>query len=225
MRAVNLLPREEKQPRFQGGHVPLLAAAGGVAAITAGAVLLVSSASGTADERRAELAAVEAAIAKLPRPPDQAVDQGALVQERTDRVAALSAALTTRFSFDGLLREISYVLPQDAWLTGLKAAVPDVVEPQGTPGATPVAANDVTIEGSTYSHDSVALILSRLSVIPSLGDVRLTSSARVAPQPAVANPTEPTAPKKKKKKSKKPVVKRKVVVTFTIAASLRPGGS
>jgi Tfp pilus assembly protein PilN len=227
MRAVNLLPRDEKQPRLEGARIPLLLAAGGVAAVTAGAVVLAFSASGTADERRAELATIEATIAQLPKPPDQGVDQSVLVQERTQRVAALSAALTTRFSFDRLLREISFVLPRNAWLTGLKAAIPvtsaETATP--TPGSTSSSeSQDVSIEGATYSHDAIAVILARLSVLPSLENVRLTASARVVPQPTQTTPTETTSKKSKKsKKAKK--VKKKVIVTFTIAASLRPGGS
>jgi Tfp pilus assembly protein PilN len=224
MRAVNLLPRDEKQPRLVGARIPLLLAAGGVAAVTAGAVLLGVSASGTADERRSELAAIEASIAQVPRPQDQAVDSGALVEERTNRVAALSAALTTRFSFDRLLREVSFVLPRNAWLTGLTAALPDPTEAltgaPGAPGAAPVVSEDVTIEGATYSHDAVAVILARLSVVPSLENVSLTATSRVESQPTETSPATT-----KSKKSKKAKAKKTAVITFTIAASLRPGGS
>lgn len=224
MRAVNLLPRDEKQPRLQGARLPLLLAAGAVAAVTAGAVLLGFSASGTADERRAELAAVEAAIAQVPKPPDQTVDSGVIVQERTDRVAALSAALTTRFSFDRLLREVSFVLPRNAWLTGLTAALPSAEAQTGAPGTAPVVSEDVTIEGATYSHESVALILSRLSVVPSLENVSLTATSRVESQ-ASGTTTSESAYSKTSKKSKPKKVKKTAVITFTIAASLRPGGS
>jgi Tfp pilus assembly protein PilN len=220
MRAVNLLPRDEQQPRLQGGRLPLLLAAGGVVAVTAGAFLLGSSASGSVDERQAELAAIEASIAQVPRPPDQAVDSGVIAQERTDRVAALSAALTTRFSFDRLLREISFVLPRNAWLTGLTAALPSAEAQAGVPGAAPVVSEDVTIEGATYSHDSVAVILARLAVVPSLENVSLTATSRVESQPSEASP----APKSKKSK-KKANARKSAVITFTIAASLRAGGS
>jgi Tfp pilus assembly protein PilN len=221
MRAVNLLPRDEKQARLEGARLPLLLAVGGVAAVTAGAVLLGVSASGTADERQAELAVIEAAIAQVPKPPDQAVDSGVIVQERTDRVAALSAALTTRFSFDRLLREISFVLPRNAWLTGLTAGLPDPAAQQAAPAGTPVpVSKDVTIEGATYSHDSVAVILARLSVVPSLQNVSLTATSSVESQGAAPAGAAVT---KKTKKAKK--VKKTTVITFTIAASLRPGGS
>lgn len=235
MRAVNLLPRDEQRPRLEGGRLPLIAAAGGVAAVTALAVLLSFSASGTADERRAELGAVQAAIARLPKAPDQAVSQGTLVEERTNRVAALSTALSTRFAFDRFFREISYVLPRDSWLTGLKATIPasDASVPGSTGGAPATASagtEAVTIDGATYSHDSVARILSRLSVVPSIENVRLIASARVEPQPTTgASSSEKTKYSKKSKKSKKAKkaanVRKRATVTFTISASLRSGGS
>ena len=218
MRAVNLLPRDAERTRSGGSRTPLLIAAGGAAAVTAAAVMLSLSASGTAGDRRGELESIEAAIALVPTAPRPAVTQGALVQERTDRVAALAAALSTRIPFDRLLRELSYVLPEDAWLTGITASAPANSAPAGTtPGATPPASSTgtqgVTIQGATYSHESVARVLARLSVIPSLENVRLTASARVEPQ------LDETKGATKKAK------RQKTVVTFTISATLRTGSS
>lgn len=219
MRAVNLLPRDTERTRTELGRTPLLAAAGGFAAVTVGAVMLFMSASGTAGDRRAELEAIEDAITLVPSGGRPAVSQAVLVQERTDRVAALAAALSTRVAFDRLFRELSLVLPEDAWLTGITAAAPvetaPTGAPAGTPPAAPTAAQGVTIQGATYSHESVARVLGRLSVIPSLEDVRLSASARVEPQTAAgAGGTQPT--KKKKQKT---------VVTFTVAATLRTGSA
>jgi Tfp pilus assembly protein PilN len=228
MRAVNLLPRDEQRARLEGARTPLLLAAAGVAAVTAGAVMLALSASGTADDRRAELAAVEAAIARLPKAQKSVLTQGVLLQERTDRTAALSAALSTRVSFDRVLREISYVLPEDTWLTGFEATGPATFAPAttSTPGTPtpPVssALEGVTIEGATYSHESVARVLSRLSAIPSLENVRLAATARVEPQAPEVQLGEGQASKPKATKKKK---KGKAVVTFTVSATLRTGAS
>jgi len=218
MRAVNLLPRDAERTRSVGARIPLLSAAGGVAAVTAAAVVLSFSAAGAAGERRAELAAVEAAIDLLPGDERPAVSQAVLVQERTDRVAALASALSTRISFDRLFRELSFVLPEDAWLTGIVASAPVSTAPKGaTPAgarAASPATQGVTIQGATYSHQSVARVLARLAVIPSLENVRLTASARVEPEADKAG-AETTKRKEKEK----------VVVTFTIAATLRTGSS
>jgi Tfp pilus assembly protein PilN len=215
MRAVNLLPRDVERQRGEGGRVPILVAGGGVAAVTAAAVVLFMSASGSVSDQRSQLESVEAAIAQLPVQGGQpAVAAGAIAQERTDRVAALAAALSTRVPVDRLLRELAYVLPEDAWLTGLTASAP-ASAPSGTPpgsvAPTASATPGVTIQGATYSHQSVARVLARLGALPTLADVRLTASARV----------EPTVAEGESKKVKK----QKPVVTFTITASVRPGGS
>ncbi|OFW54039.1 MAG: hypothetical protein A2146_00850 [Actinobacteria bacterium RBG_16_67_10] len=219
MRAVNLLPRDAERVRSEGARTPVLIAAGGVAVVTAVAAVLSFSASGTANERRADLASLEDAIALVSRTGTPAVSQAVLVQERTDRVSALAAALTTRIPFDRLFRELSLVLPEDAWLTGITASAPVSTTPAGAPPgstsrATATETQGVTIQGATYSHQSVARVLARLSVIPSLENVRLTASARVVPQ-------EDETGGAKKKTTKK----QKAVVTFSVAASLRTGSS
>jgi Tfp pilus assembly protein PilN len=226
MRAVNLLPRDEQAVRLEGTRVPFLVAVGGIAAVTAAFGVLGFSASGTASDHQAELAAVEASIARLPKAPEPAVSQGVLTQERSDRTIALSAALSSRIAFDRLLREVSLVLPEDAWLTGFKALAPSALAPPAgtsatspTPGTT--APQGVTIQGATYSHASVARVLSRLSIVPSLENVSLTASALVEPvDVAAAQAPGQQAPVTKPKKKG-----RRAVVTFTITASLRTRAS
>lgn len=220
MRAINLLPRDQKSAKGLGTkRTPLLVAVGGVAAVTAAAAVFGFSASGTAGERQTALQDVEAAIARLPRAPAPAISQGVLTQERSNRIAALSSALSSRIAFDRLLRDISLVLPEDAWLTGLSAAssaaAPVAASPATTPGSS-TAAQSVTIQGATYSHASVARVLSRLSIVPSLENVTLNASARVQSRPA--DQTGGSQPAQ-------PPTRSKSVVTFTIAASLRTTGS
>ncbi len=222
MRAVNLLPRDAERQGSDGGRVPILVAGGGIAAVTAAAAVLFMSASGSVSDQRAQLESVEAAIARVPAPSQPAVAPGTFAQERTDRVTALTAALSTRVPVDRLLRELAYVLPEDAWLTGMTASAPTTAAPTAAPpgAAAPAAtgAPGVTIQGATYSHQSVARVLARLAALPTLSDVRLTASARV--EPVVPESDETTKTKKKKKRAKKP----KPVVTFTITANVRSGG-
>jgi Tfp pilus assembly protein PilN len=220
MRAVNLMPRDERGARLELGRLPLVAAAGGVVLVTAASFLLASSASGSASDSKAELQAIEAAIARVPKGPGAAVNAGALAQERSNRVAALSAALTTRTAFDRVLREISLVLPGDAWLTQLEASAPLPAVP--LPGAVPTpqigATKGVTIQGATYSHDSVATVLARLAVVPSLTDVRLTATALVEPQAEEASTSDEAGPAM-------PPTRGKRFVTFVVSASVRTGGA
>jgi Tfp pilus assembly protein PilN len=214
MRAVNLMPRELEGKHGEGRRAPILVAGGGIAAVTAAAVVLFMSASGSVSDQRSQLESVEATIAQLPVPGQPAVAPTAIAQERTDRVAALTAALSTRVPVDRLLRELAYVLPEDAWLTGLTASAPTGAPVGAAPGSTAPTSTGtpgVTIQGATYSHQSVARVLARLGALPTLADVRLTASARV----------EPTVPEGESKKVKQ----QKPVVTFTITATVRSGGS
>jgi Tfp pilus assembly protein PilN len=209
MRAVNLMPRDERRERLEMGRLPLFAAVGGVVAVTAAAFFLASSASSSADETKAELQAVEAAIEQLPKDPDSEVSAGTLVQERSNRVAALAAALSSRTAFDRVLRDISLVFPENAWLTQLEASAPQVAAPvpaaalpPGTEGTSTVA-----IKGATFSHDAVATVLARLSVVPSLANVRLTSTALVEPQEDESSTAKPARP----------------FITFDVSASVKTG--
>ena len=52
MRAVNLLPRDLERQRGEGGRAPLFVAAGGLAAVTAAAVVLFLSASGSVSDQQ-----------------------------------------------------------------------------------------------------------------------------------------------------------------------------
>lgn len=210
MRSVNLLPRDVQHARSDAGRTPLLVVGGGLAAVTAASVVMFLSASGAVSDQRAQLEAVEAAIARIPTKESPAVAPGVIAHERSERTAAFSAALATRVPVDRLLRELAYVLPEDAWLTALSASVPaSAAGVPATPSSTTV--QGVSIIGATYSHSSVARVLSRLAAVPSLDDVRLTGSARVVTQTSTGTT------------SKKPVTKK--VVTFTISANLRLGGS
>jgi Fimbrial assembly protein (PilN) len=212
VRAVNLMPRDERRTRLELGRLPLLGAVGGVIVVTAGAFLLASSASGTTGDLEAELQSVEIAIDRLPDAPGSAVGSGEIVRERSDRVAALSAALASRTAYDRVLREISLVLPEDVWLTTFDAASgggPTL--PEGVPPIQAVpAGGGVTIEGATYSHESVATALARLSLVPSLAGVRLTATALVDPQSADPQPGG---------------TKGKPFVTFVVSASMRSEGA
>ena len=225
MRAVNLLPRDLERQRGEGNRAPLFVLAGGLAAMTAVAAVLFVSASGSVSDQRTALELVEASIAQVPSPGRPAVAPSMIAQERADRVAALSAALATRVPLDRLLRALAYVLPEDAWLTGLTAAGTASASGPATPGAPAsgaTTAQGVTIQGATYSHASVARVLARLAAIPALHDVRLTATARI--EPAVEQQQPGDAKAKTKGASAKKKKKQKTVVTFTIDANLGAGG-
>lgn len=170
MRAVNLLPREERKRSFEAKRGVVFGAVGSGALATMLVVSMAMSAGGAVGEKQAELDALRVQIAATPSTPvpDTSADD-ALAAEKGVRVGALSAALADRVAWDRVLRQVSLVLPEDVWLTNLAAIAPDA--------AAPVAdGSGFTLTGSTYSQNGVARFLSRLAVIPDLANVRLQSS-------------------------------------------------
>lgn len=204
MRAVNLLPKDGGRSRGRDGgrsaprQLPLLVGAL-LGALVLGLVgMLTLSASGAVSDKEGELAALEAAIAAIPpAPAGPPAQDTALATQRTQREAALTAALSRRIAWDRVLRRFSLVLPGDVWLTGLTLSSPTPASsPAGTPAST--APTGFTMTGFTYSHDAVARLLSRLQVVPDLASVQLQASTRTK-------------------------LKGRSVVSFSIAAAVRSG--
>ena len=172
MRAVNLLPREAKRTQpFSSERLPLVVAAVMAVLVLAslGGMFMTESAKVTT--ARSDLAVARAQLAATPVP---AVDRNAIptpvavTATQQPLFASVSAALSQRIAWDRVLREFSLVLPNDVWVTSLNLAAP--VGGTSTSG--------LVLQGSTYSYAGVARLLSRLSLVPDLTAVTLTSSSR-----------------------------------------------
>ena len=175
MRAVNLLPRDDVVKSFEAKRGVVFGAAGGAALITVLLATAMMSAGGAATEQQAQLDSVNAELAAVPKPEaSEAANDEVLAADKAARIAALSSALSGRIAWDRVLRQISNVLPKDVWLTSLSGTGATAAG-AGGPGVLATTPK-ITISGSTYSHDGVARILARLSVIPVLDNVTLTSS-------------------------------------------------
>jgi Tfp pilus assembly protein PilN len=178
MRAVNLLPVEERGGRRRPPTAALAIAGVGVllASVLAAAFF---SANGDVGERERELAAVERQVAEARSATEKAKakkSQPGLSAERDQRLAALNAALAERLAWDRVLGDVSLVLPDDVWLSKLTAgsageAVDGAEAPAATLGIT------LTFTGFTYSQEGVARLLTRLGLAPELQNVRLQQSS------------------------------------------------
>lgn len=173
MRAVNLLPRESRSDRSVTAQ-NLPAVVGGGMGFLIVAVLAAGYLSGSSKVASAQrdLDAANAQLAQTPvpaaTPPAAPVNPTppAVAAEQAPRLQAVSAALSQRIAWDRILREFSLVLPSDVWISSLSMSTP-----------TAAGANGFTIAGSTYSYDSVARMLTRMSLIPDLNGVTLQSTS------------------------------------------------
>src|SRR5919106_2198244 len=105
MRAVNLLPRDDAQRRTPKVAAPMLAV--GLLPLVIGGALAGAYAmeSGKVADKRAQLAAVEAELARTPAPVPIDPTNTALATEKNSRIGAVSDALGRRLAFDRVLRE------------------------------------------------------------------------------------------------------------------------
>ena len=171
MRAVNLLPKDDGRPRgpaFRNDPLVIGGVVGTVLVTAILAALFLTASTGVADNQERHDAA-QAELAATPVPPPAVAGASELEQEKSARIGALSAALSGRLAWDRVLREVSLVLPDDVWLSSLSATAPVAASPTTTAG--------FSINGRTYSHDGVARLLVRLSVVPQLSNVQLQHSA------------------------------------------------
>ncbi len=204
MRAINLLPKDDARRSSRHAEPPVLVGVIGAVFVSAALAAVFLMESGKTAGKRNELANLETQLALTPEPPPPpAATASALAAAQQARVSALSTVLSRRVAWDRVLRGLSLVLPEDVWFTSLSAKAPlsGSTANAAAPNDPAVAPSGFTISGHTYSHEGVARLLSRLSVLPDLTDVELQRSSLN---------TVPGEPPK---------------VDFTIVANVRPAGA
>ena len=132
-------------------------------------------------DRQSTLDGLQAEVAQLQA---SAALSAAETSQMQAHLAAVSAAGSGRMAWDGLLDQLSRVLPQGAWLESLQAtggAVASTPTAATTASATPAptaAPTGFTVTGKARSQAIVASVLERLALIPALSDVSLQSTQR-----------------------------------------------
>jgi Tfp pilus assembly protein PilN len=189
MEAVNLLPAYARPGHPWAAVGKDLSArrvvkAGSVAAcvVAVGVGLAYYQERSVVNDRQATLAEVQAQVA--------VVDAKAAPLRAAQ--AAAAARLTTagtvserRVAWEGLLADVSRVLPKQVYLQGLSLQSPTPLAPgavtpapttlAGTPATT--GASGFTATGVASSHVKVAVVLDRLASLPWLTNVTLLSTA------------------------------------------------
>jgi Tfp pilus assembly protein PilN len=177
VRAVNLLPGDEQNQGRKVPPLPVLVGCIGTVVISALlAVMFLSASAGVAKKQHA-LEQIQAQYAAIPAPAPASPVVAELPQQRQTRVTALATVLGQRVAWDRLLREVSQVVPSDVWLVTLNALAPSIAPSSAaTPAGGAAPQQSFMVTGCTYSQDSVARFLSRLSVVPDLSDMTLGKS-------------------------------------------------
>ncbi len=175
MRAVNLLPRETLAGgKRRGGLDPAVAGGAALTVVVALAVAggFVLAHSHARNEQR-QLTTARAAV--LQAQEQQATTPGVTTPQilspptaLTQRQAwtdAVGTALVSRVPWDTMLAELARVVPANVTLQSLSL------------GGTATSPGSVTLTGSAYSQLGVAQLLSRLSLVPGLTQITLSSTS------------------------------------------------
>jgi hypothetical protein len=194
MRAVNLLPRDLQNAKGIRHEDPAVVAGSALAVvvmIALGSMFFVAH--GKANNEQARLTRARLELAQLSehrhpasKPPTPSVPitpivpPPAVTGQEAAWLSAVSANLSKRIAWDRVLRDVSLVVPDDVTLASLTmtAPTPDSAAAAAVPGSPSV--QGFVIQGSTFSYDGVARLLSRLALVPDLSNVTLTSASSAA---------------------------------------------
>ncbi|HYU61488.1 MAG TPA: hypothetical protein VEK39_12075 [Solirubrobacterales bacterium] len=181
MRAVNLIPPEERRGRVPTGTSAVSYLVVGVLlAILAGVTALVLT--------NNQISNSQADVAQLERERTEAQARAASLQsfadfrsmqeERTTTVASLAQS---RFDWERVLRELALVLPSDVWLIGLEGTVSPDVELEG--GADVAIRDEVPgpaleLVGCTVDQEGVGRLAAALGDIDGVTRVSVAHSSR-----------------------------------------------
>lgn len=194
MKAVNLIPAELRRGDSSAGH------SGGLVYVVLGslAVLVVLMAAWAGlgkvtSERKAEAAVLQAEAVKLEARAGELAHYEAAAAAARDRVAKVRTLATSRFEWAHTFREVSRILPNEAWVTTMVGTVASTVGING--GSNPLRASEAApaleLAGCTRRQDSVAKLIAQLRAMDGVTRVALSSSEKNE-QAASSNGAPPT---------------------------------
>ncbi|MGH2657046.1 MAG: PilN domain-containing protein [Actinomycetota bacterium] len=125
-----------------------------------------------------DIAAQEAENAQLQAQIGELQEIDALIMEIEATRGLLSSLLADRVLWSGVLRDISLVIPGQAWLNGVNGQV-GVPGAEGTEPAQPGAlVGQISFNGFAFTHRDVALWLSRLEDVRGFVNPWLSNSTK-----------------------------------------------
>jgi Tfp pilus assembly protein PilN len=182
MRAVNLIPTD--QQRGAGGAA---GKSGGGAYILLGAlallVVLAASyvvAGKSVTDKKAKLADLGQQATAAEAKSESLTSYTKFASIRAKRVDTVSQLAASRFDWAHALREVSRVLPENAWLTALTATTSPSVSVGGGSGAlrSSLDVPAIQLQGCTTSQASVAKLIARLRLVDGVQRVSLEDSTK-----------------------------------------------
>lgn len=189
MRAVNLIPGDQRKVRTGGGVGPqggvlgyvvvgalaLFVAAGAMYALTANKI----------SDKETEVAGLEADEAAA-RARAEALSSFSSFQARQQaREVTVNSLAESRFDWERVMRELALVIPSDVWLVSLEGSITDATS--GTTSENGIVGPSLEIEGCALGHPGVAEFTQALEDIDGVTRVGVNSSERPSGEEGAAS--------------------------------------
>jgi Tfp pilus assembly protein PilN len=180
MRGVDLTPPEERRgsgaPTRTGGmHYVVLAFLG----LSLLAVIVTAFTSKQISDDKAEVSRLEQELQQAEARAEALRPFAEFRAIQQQRSATVSSLTQSRFDWERVMRELSFVLPSDVWLVNLTGTVLPEVDVENAAGLTtrePIEGPALEIIGCAPSQDSVAGFVAALEDIDGVTRVGLSSS-------------------------------------------------
>lgn len=191
MRAVNLIPSEQRSGGTVGGHSGgavflVLGLLGGLIVLA----FLYGSSHHQVKSRRAEAATLSARAAQVQAQAAQLAPYASFMALREQRLHSITQLIGGRFDWSNVMGELSRVLPHDVSLSTMVGTIASASEASSAKAATaagsgavssatpPGAIPTVTLAGCASSQSVVSQMLVRLRLISGVSSVALQSSTK-----------------------------------------------
>jgi Tfp pilus assembly protein PilN len=186
VRAVNLIPPEERRDKapIRSGSIAYLLL--GALALALGAVSLIVLTNNKVADREAKIDALRQQQEAAKAGADQLAPFASFASLEQQRTATVRSLADSRFDWERVMRELALIIPNDVWLTGLSASVTG-----GSSGSTSASSSgsstgsldtssitgpSLQLSGCAAGQEAVASFLTALRDIDGVTRVGLGSS-------------------------------------------------
>jgi Tfp pilus assembly protein PilN len=179
MRPVNLIPKEERtgaRRPLRGGPIAYIVLGGLLAAFAAVTVLVVTN--NQISDSKAEISRLNVEIAGAEARASESAAYTQFHQLADQRATTVANLADSRFDWERVMRELSLILPDDIWLTGLTASVkPGLADSSASGLRDAIPGPALQMNGCGIGQESVARFVSSLKEIEGVTRVGVQSSA------------------------------------------------
>ena len=187
MRPVNLIPLDERRGSARGGadrapvRVYIVLGVLGVALLAVLALVLTNNQINSKNEDLSKVQAQEQGVKQVA---DALRPFGQFAQVQATRKAQIDQLASTRFNWEGALRQLSRAIPSNVWLLNLAGTVSPSIQVESAAGGGATSLRDkfpapaIAMTGCTYSQHAVARMMTRMQNLDDVTHVELAKSAR-----------------------------------------------